>query len=182
VEDFRGKRLLIVGGGDSAVDWANTLAEVTAEQTLIHRRDAFRAHEDSVAQMFAGRTRVLTFHELRGLAGEGRVRQATVYDNKSKKEQLLEVDEVLVNIGFESSLGPIAEWGLDLQGGQIVVDHTMMTNRPGIFAAGDVCAYPGKLKLLATGFGEACTAVNHAKRFLDPEANVFPGHSTNLRR
>jgi thioredoxin reductase (NADPH) len=182
VEDYRGKRLLIVGGGDSAVDWANTLSGVTAAQTLIHRRDAFRAHEDSVARMLAGPTRVLTFHELRALEGEDRLRRAIIYDNRSSQGQEIEIDEVLVNVGFESSLGPIAGWGLELRGGQIVVDHTMMTSRPGIFAAGDVCTYPGKLKLLATGFGEACTAVNYAKKYLDPQAAIFPGHSTNLKR
>lgn len=182
VDDYRGKRLLIIGGGDSAVDWANTLADVTASQTLIHRRDAFRAHEDSVERMHAGPTRVLTFHELRALEGDDRLRKAIIYDNRSKQAQEIEIDEVLVNVGFESSLGPIAGWGLELRGGQIVVDHTMMTSRPGIFAAGDVCTYPGKLKLLATGFGEACTAVNYAKNFLDPAAQIFPGHSTNLPR
>lgn len=182
VDDYRGKKVLIVGGGDSAVDWANTLAEVTAGQTLIHRRDVFRAHEDSVERMLAGPTRVLTFHELRALEGEGHLRRAIIYDNRSKEGQEIEVDEVLVNVGFESSLGPIAGWGLELRGGQILVDHTMMTSRPGIFAAGDVCTYPGKLKLLATGFGEACTAVNYAKKYLDPQAPIFPGHSTNLKR
>jgi thioredoxin reductase (NADPH) len=182
VDDYRGKRLLIVGGGDSAVDWANTLAPVTAQQTLIHRRDAFRAHEDSVAHMLDGPTRVLTFHELRALEGDDHLRRAIIYDNRSSEGQEIDVDAVLVNVGFESSLGPIAGWGLELRGGQVVVDHTMMTSRPGVFAAGDVCAYPGKLKLLATGFGEACTAVNHAKKFIDPKAALFPGHSTNLKQ
>jgi thioredoxin reductase (NADPH) len=89
---------------------------------------------------------------------------------------------VRVNIGFESTLGPLAGWGLNLEGGQIVVDAMMQTNRPGIFAAGDAATFPGKLKLIATGFGEACTAVNFAKHYLDPAANIFPGHSSNMKR
>jgi ferredoxin/flavodoxin---NADP+ reductase len=181
LEDFRGKRLLIVGGGDSAVDWANTLSPIASQTTLIHRRDQFRAHEDSVIKMRQGATRILTFHELKSIAGNGRIQQAIIYDNRIKSEQTLEVDAVLVNIGFESSLGPLKDWGLELEGGSIKVDSMMHTNRPGVFAAGDIAAYPGKLKLIATGFGEACTAVNYAKHYLDPAANIFPGHSSNMK-
>jgi thioredoxin reductase (NADPH) len=134
--------------------------------------------------MMQTRTRVLTFHELRSIGGDGRVQSAVIYDNrtKGKEERELSVDHVLVNIGFESSLGPIKDWGLALEGGSIKVDAMMRTSRPGIFAAGDVAAYPGKLKLIATGFGEACMAVNFAKHYLDPSANVFPGHSSNMKR
>lgn len=181
-EIFRGKRLLIVGGGDSAVDWANTLAPITARQTLIHRRDQFRAHEQSVRQMLNGPTDVRVFHELAELKGDGRVEQAVIYDNRSNVRETIDVDAVLVNIGFASSLGPIRHWGLELQGGQILVDSMMQTNLPGIFAAGDIAAHPGKIKLIATGFAEAAIAVNFAKHLIDPKANVFPGHSTNLRR
>jgi ferredoxin/flavodoxin---NADP+ reductase len=93
----------------------------------------------------------------------------------------LDIDEVLVNIGFESSVGPIRDFGLSMEGSHIVVDSTMRTNRPGIFAAGDIATFPGKLKLIATGFGEACIAVNYAKQYIDPTANVFPGHSSNMK-
>lgn len=182
VEDFRDKRILIIGGGDSAVDWANTLAALTASQTLIHRRDAFRAHEDSVQQMRQGPTRILLWHELRSLEGDRHVERAIVYDNRSKAEQTIEVDAVLANLGFISSLGPIANWGLELEGNSIGVDSMMHTNRPGVFAAGDVAAYAGKLKLIATGFAEACTAVNFAKVHIDPSARAFPGHSSEMKR
>jgi thioredoxin reductase (NADPH) len=181
LDDYRGRRVLIVGGGDSAVDWANTLAPITASQTLIHRRDGFRAHEQSVALMRAGPTKILVFHELRSIAGNGQVERATIYDNRSNHEQTLEVERVLVNVGFETSLGPIKDWDLDILGGQIKVDSMMHTSRSGIFAAGDVCTYPGKLKLIATGFGEAATAVNHIKQYLDPAAKVFPGHSSEMK-
>lgn len=182
IDPFRGKRVLIVGGGDSAVDWANMLAPVASHLTLIHRRDAFRAHEESVRRMRQAVPDIRVFHELKAISGDGCVRQVVLYDSRSKTEQTLDVDHVLVNIGFETHLGPIANWGLELEGGQVKVDPMMMTSRPGIFAAGDIAAFPGKLKLIATGFGEACTAVNFAKHYLDPAANIFPGHSTNLKR
>jgi thioredoxin reductase (NADPH) len=181
-KDFAKQRVLIVGGGDSAIDWANMLSAVADKVTLIHRRDQFRAHEDSVQKMRQGRTDVRTFHELKSIAGNGRVQQAVIYDNRSKSEQTLDVDHVLVNIGFDSSLGPIKEWNLEIEGGQVKVDSMMQTSRPGIFAAGDICTFPGKLKLIATGFGEACIAVNFAKHYLDPKANIFPGHSSNMKR
>jgi thioredoxin reductase (NADPH) len=180
LETMRHQRLLIVGGGDSAVDWANSLCELARSITLIHRRDVFRAHEHSVAQLRCSPVCVLTFHELKSIIGEDRVEQVVVYDNRSKQEQTLEVDAILVNIGFNSSAGPLRHWGLKLEGAAISVDATMCGSRPGVYAAGDAAAYPGKLKLIATGFGEACTAVNHAKHYIDPKARVFPGHSTDL--
>ena len=184
LDTFRQRRVLIVGGGDSAVDWANMLSPVASSLTLIHRRHQFRAHEDSVAKMRAGPTRILTPYELRSIGGDnGTIQRAVVYDNASKEpaDVKLDVDDVLVNIGFESSLGPIKDFGLELEGGQIKVDPMMRTNRQGIFAAGDIATFPGKLKLIATGFGEACVAVNYAKQYLDPAANVFPGHSSNMK-
>jgi thioredoxin reductase (NADPH) len=182
LEEFRGKRVLIVGGGDSAVDWANTLAPVASHVTLIHRRDQFRAHEDSVVRLRQSAVRLRMFYELKSIGGDGRVEQATIYDNRTQEEQTLEVDAVLANIGFVNSLGPIKDWGLQIEGAQIVVDSMMQTSRPGIFGAGDIVTYPGKLRLIATGFGEAAIAVNYAKHYLDPHANIFPGHSTNLKR
>jgi thioredoxin reductase (NADPH) len=179
--DFSGQRILIVGGGDSAVDWANALAPV-ANVTLIHRRDVFRAHEDSVGKMKLGPARLLLFHELKALGGNGQVEHATIYDNRSKQHQTIEVDAVLVNIGFDSALGPIAHWDLELEGGQIKVDGMMQTNRPGVYAAGDICTYPGKLKLIVTGFSEAAIAANYAKHYIDPAANIFPGHSSSLKK
>jgi thioredoxin reductase (NADPH) len=182
LEPFRQSKVLIVGGGDSAVDWANMLSPIATKLTLIHRRDQFRAHEDSVTKMRQTRAEIRVFHELKSIEGNGRVERATIYDNRSKAEQTLDVDHVLVNIGFETNLGPIKDWNLEIEGGQIKVDSMMQTSRPGIFAAGDICTFPGKLKLIATGFGEACIAVNFAKHYLDPSANIFPGHSSNMKR
>lgn len=182
VQELYDQPILIVGGGDSAVDWANTLAGHTARQTLIHRRDVFRAHEDSVARLMSGPTDVRIFHELRAIGGEGRIERATIYDNQSGAEETLQVSHILVNVGFTNSLGPIKDWGLEIQGGSIRVDSAMRTSRAGVFAAGDVTTYAGKLKLIATGFGEAATAVNHAKQFIDPTAKLFPGHSSDMKR
>jgi ferredoxin/flavodoxin---NADP+ reductase len=182
LQAMREKRVLIVGGGDSAVDWANMISPIAASVTLIHRRDQFRAHEQSVEAMRRGQTRILTFHELRRVGGQETVEEAVIYDNRSNAEQTLQIDALLVNVGFNNSLGPIKQWGLDIEGGSIKVDAMMQTNVPGVFAAGDIAAFPGKLKLIATGFGEACIAVNFAKHFLDPKASIFPGHSSNMKR
>jgi thioredoxin reductase (NADPH) len=178
---FQGKKVLIVGGGDSAVDWANMLAPVAGQVTVIHRRDQFRAHEDSVVKMRCTACQIRTFYELKSIEGDGRLERATIFDNRTKAEETLDVDAVLVNIGFVNALGPIKNWGLEIEGNSIKVDSMMQTKRPGIFAAGDICTYPGKLKLIATGFGEAAVAVNYAKHYLDPSANIFPGHSSNMK-
>jgi thioredoxin reductase (NADPH) len=149
---------------------------------LIHRRDQFRAHEAAVEQMRAGPTKILTPYELRRLEGDGHLRAAAIYNNDSDTEETLEVDAVLVNIGFISSLGPLQKWGLAIESNAITVDYRMMTSLPGIFAAGDVVSYPGKLKLISVGFGEAAIAVNHAKQHIDPTARLFPGHSSEMKR
>jgi len=181
LKSLHGQRILIVGGGDSAVDWANMLSPHAAQITLIHRRDQFRAHEDSVKKMRQSSVKIKTPFELKSVAGHPRIERAVIFDNKTKVEEQLEIDALLVNIGFDNALGPIADWGLNLEGGQIIVDSMMQTNRPGVFAAGDIATFPGKLKLIATGFGEAAIAVNYAKHYLDPTANIYPGHSTGMK-
>jgi ferredoxin/flavodoxin---NADP+ reductase len=178
VEDFRDKRVLLVGGGDSAVDWANMLAPITANQVLIHRRDKFRAHEDSVEKMMKTRTKVMLWHELKRIEGNGKIERAVVYDNRSNEETVIECDAVVSNLGFVNTLGPIKDWGLTIEKNSIVVDRLQRTNRVGIFSAGDICTYEGKLKLIASGFGEAATAVNFGKTLIDPSAKLFPGHSS----
>jgi thioredoxin reductase (NADPH) len=177
---FAGKRLLIVGGGDSAVDWALNLHPIAHEVTLIHRRDEFRAHEQSVQELRHSPVKILTPYEVRRVCGNGQLERAIIFHNKTQEEIELEVDAVILNLGFVATLGPIKNWGLELQGSQIVVDEYMQTNLPGVYAAGDVCTHPGKLKLIATGVGEVCTAVNHAKSVIDPSAKMFPGHSSDM--
>ena len=177
---FRGRRVLLLGGGDTAVDWALHLEPLASELTLIHRRDQFRAHEDSVNKLHASRCRVVPFHELKTLEGDGRVERAIIYDNRSKAETTMTVDDVVVNFGFVANLGPLKTWGLTIKANSLEVSQKMETNLPGVFAAGDLVSYPGKLKLIATGFGEAAMAVCGAKLVVDPKARYFPGHSSEM--
>lgn len=179
-EEFRDRSLLIVGGGDSAVDWALNLIPVARRITLIHRRGSFRAHADSVRKLLDSPVTVKVFHELRGLRGEPEVSEAIIMDTKTGQEETLGVDAVLAFLGLVGRLGSIASWGLTLDGDAIVVDTRLQTNLPEVFAAGDVVTYPGKLRLIATGFGEAATAVNNAVPYIQPEAPLFPGHSSAI--
>ena len=184
-EQYRGKRLMIVGGGDSALDWALTLKDVASEVLLIHRRVGFRALERSVAEFrVASRAGELSFrdhHEVREIRGGDRLESVVIFDNRTGEEVVIEVDAVLTFLGFKPDLGPMKGWGLELEGNRVAVDRLMRTNLQGVFAVGDLVAYDGKLDLIATGFAEAATAVNQAVRRLDPEARVNPGHSTNLK-
>jgi thioredoxin reductase (NADPH) len=182
---YEGQRVLIVGGGDSAVDWALDLKDRTEALTLIHRRKGFRAHAQSMQQLdeavAEGTVDLLTFREVRQIHGTDCVTAATIFDNRTDEDTRLDVDAVLALIGFRPDLGPLADWGLDLERNTIRVEPTMATNIPGVFAAGDIATYPGKLELIATGFSEAAVAVNHAVHHIDPGARVNPGHSTNLK-
>ncbi|HTJ22786.1 MAG TPA: NAD(P)/FAD-dependent oxidoreductase [Gemmatimonadaceae bacterium] len=184
-EAFRGQRVLIVGGGDSAFDWAQQLLDRAAALTLVHRSDRFRAHGATVQAVTTaaaeGRAKVLTFHELAEIHGNGEgVRAVTLKDVKAKTHFDLDVDVILPMLGFVSDIGPLAQWGLQVEKDEIVVDSTMETGRTGIWAAGDITIYPGKLKLIATGFSEAAIAVNQAVHWIYPDKKVAPGHSSNM--
>jgi len=184
-EEFRGQRVLIIGGGDSAFDWMQQLLERASEITLMHRSDRFRAHAATVGAVqeacTAGRARVLTFHELVDVYGNGEhVRGVTIRDIKGKTQHQLDVDAILPMLGFVSDIGPMAEWGLNLEKDEIAVTSTMESGRTGVWAAGDITTYPGKLKLIATGFSEAAIAVNQAVHWIYPEKKVTPGHSSNM--
>jgi ferredoxin/flavodoxin---NADP+ reductase len=183
---YKDKRVLIIGGGDSAVDWFMMLKDLAKSVTLIHRREAFRAHAATVELMkqaaMKGEGRVLTPYELKKLHGKDHVTEAIIFQNQTKTEIPLPVDEVLSMAGYLSKLGPIADWGLELDKRQIKVSPEMMTSIPGIFAAGDVASYPGKLKLIATGFGEAAIAANYAAHYINPELSVEPGHSSDRQQ
>lgn len=178
---YRGLKVLIVGGGNSAFDWALHLHPVAESVTLIHRRDGFRAHEDTIRQVLVSPTRVRVFYEVKEIHGSDRVEAVTIFNNKTGEEERMPVDTVLLTLGFLANLGPIQNWGLKIEKGSILVNTKMETNVPGVYAAGDVIDYPGKLNLIATGFGDACVAVNHAKAYLDPKAKAFPGHSSEMK-
>jgi thioredoxin reductase (NADPH) len=177
---YHNQRVLIVGGGDSAVDWALNLEDTAKKITLIHRRDAFRAHEDSVEKLMASSCDVKVFYELREVKGREWVESAAVYNNQMKETEEIEADAVLLMLGFNANLGPIKEWGLEISKNSIVVSPRMETNIPGVYAAGDVAEFPGKLKLIATGTSDAAIAVNYAKTYIDPSAGAFPGHSSEI--
>jgi thioredoxin reductase len=181
LDRFRDQKVLISGGGDSALDWALMLEPIAEQVMLVHRRDKFRAHEHSVELLMNSKVKVITPTEITSLRGEGSIKQVTLTDIKSGEVTDYNVDAVIVTFGFVSSLGPISEWGLNIEGGSIIVDSRMETNIPGIFAAGDITTYPGKLKLIAVGFGEAPTAINNAKVYVDPDAKLSPGHSSNMK-
>ncbi|MCU6796774.1 MULTISPECIES: NAD(P)/FAD-dependent oxidoreductase [Paenibacillus] len=178
---FKGQKVLISGGGDSAVDWALMLEPIAEKVYLTHRRDKFRAHEHSVENLNKSTVEILTPKEITALHGEDYINRVVLTDCKSGVTTDVDVDAVIVNFGFISSLGPIAEWGFEIDNGSIIVDSRMETSIPGIFAAGDITTYPGKLKLIAVGFGEAPTAINNAKVYIDPTAKLSPGHSSNMK-
>jgi thioredoxin reductase (NADPH) len=176
---FQGQRVLVVGGGDTALDWAHSLLQVAREVTLIHRRGTFRAHEQSVKEILLSSANVLRYYELKALHGDEHVQAATVFDNRSGDEITLEVDAVVLGLGFLANLGPIKEWGLELSRNSILVDSTTQTNLLGVYAVGDIATYEGKLKLIATATAEAATAANYAKNYIDPKTKVSPGHSSD---
>jgi thioredoxin reductase (NADPH) len=179
LETFRDKRVLVVGGGDTALDWALSLLPIAKQVALIHRRDRFRAHEESVRELFASPSEVLLFHELQALHGEEKVTGATVFHNRTGAELEIEVDAVVLGLGFLANLGPIKKWGLEIIKNSILVDTTMRTNLPAVYAVGDITTYEGKIKLIATATAEAAIAANYAKNYLDPESRIFPGHSSD---
>jgi thioredoxin reductase len=179
LEAFRGKRVLVVGGGDTALDWAHSLLNYASQVTLIHRRGTFRAHEHSVSQVLKSACTVLPFYELKSLHGDDCVRSVTVFDNRSGDEMEIEVDSIVMGLGFLANLGPIKDWGLEIVRNSILVDNTYQTNLPGVYAVGDIATYDGKLKLIATATAEAAVAVNFAKNYIDPSEKVSPGHSSD---
>jgi thioredoxin reductase (NADPH) len=175
--DLAGHHVLIVGGGDSAFDWALALHPIARTVTLVHRRDRFRAHAATVDRVRALPVRILVNAQLTALHGDARVTAAEITAGGGETHRV-PVDTVVAALGFTADLGPLADWGLQLDRRHVVVTSTMATNLPRVFAAGDIVDYPGKVRLIATGFGEAATAVNNAAVAIDPAAHLFPGHSS----
>lgn len=174
-----GKRLVVVGGGDSAFDWTMNLQPLAASILQIHRSDKYKAHEDTIQKVMSLPIEFKPFHEVKEVHGEEHVEGVTIFDNRTKEEFRCDCDELLLNLGFLTNLGPIKQWGFHIVGNSIEVNSRMETNIPGVYGAGDIVDYQGKLKLIATGFGEAAIAVNHAKAYVDPAAKVNPGHSSD---
>ena len=181
LESYRGQRVLIIGGGDSAVDWALSLAPIAEHVTLIHRREGFRAHDTSVNALMESAVDVRVFYELRELQGDGKVERAVIFDNRTDEDLTIEVDKTLLALGFKADLGPMREWNLETIGRRYIqVNNKMETNLPGIYAAGDVALQEDldPLNLIVVGYGQVTVAVNYAYAYLKPGGKVFPGHSS----
>ena len=175
------KDVVVVGGGDSAVDFALMIEPLARSVTLVHRRDQFRAHEESMRQLRESSVNVKTFFEVAQIHGDERITGVTLRENRGKSSIDRPADLVFSALGFTAALGPIVKWGLEIDSQQIVVNSKMETSVPGVYAAGDIVTYPGKLKLISSGFGEAPIAISNAKTYINPEAKLYPGHSSDRK-
>ncbi|MDQ3849391.1 MAG: NAD(P)/FAD-dependent oxidoreductase [Actinomycetota bacterium] len=182
--EFVGKRVLIVGGGDSACDWVVNLLDTAQRVALCHRREGFRAHESTVNQVMAaagsGRIDLHVPFQIRDVAGNGGVERVLLYHSEDETHEVeIEIDAILLQLGFKTALGPLKDWGLEISKGAIVVDPLMRTNLDRVWACGDITTFDGKLKLIATGFSEAAIAVAQAVHSFRPEMKIQPKYSTN---
>ena len=180
LDHFKGKEVVVFGGGDSAVDWALMLEGVASKVSIVHRRDKFRAHEHSVKLLQESSVEILTNYIPFEIVGESKIDTILLKSTKDNEIVKMEADDYIVNYGFISNLGSILQWGLEIQNKSIVVNSKAETNIPGIYAVGDVATYDGKVKLITTGFGEAPIAVSNAKVFIDPKQSIHIAHSTTL--
>lgn len=180
LDDYADADVVIAGGGDSAFDWAHALGPIARSVTLVHRRATFRAHPATVAAVAESGVEVLTNAQIRKIHGNGSIQGVEVATDDGAVCEL-SCQRIVAALGFTANLGPLLDWGIEIRNRRhIVVDSTMQTTVQGIFAAGDINDYAGKVRLIAVGFGESATAVNNAAHYIDPETPVFPGHSTDM--
>jgi thioredoxin reductase len=173
---YAGQDIVVVGGGDSALDWALMLESIGRSVTIVHRRGEFRAHQHSVELLKASSVRIITDGQVSGVRGDPDVTEVDITVKGEDEPVTLKCDKLVAALGFTANLGPLMEWGIDIQKRQVMVDPAGRTSVPGVYAAGDIVDYDGKVKLIATGFGEVATAVNNAFAYLNPGKSAFPGH------
>jgi thioredoxin reductase (NADPH) len=179
-EDYRDKDVVIAGGGDSAFDWALTLSPVARSVTLVHRREKFRAHEALVREVTGAGVAVITSAEIVAASGETGIEAVDVLSKTTREATRLKAQAVVAALGFTADISALEAWGLEVADRRVTVGTTMATSLPRVYAAGDITEYPGKVRLIAVGFGEAATAVNNAVAALDPAVPLFPGHSSDF--
>lgn len=178
--EYAGTDVVVVGGGDSAIDWALMLQPIAKSLTLVHRREAFRGHQGSVELLMATAVQIMLNAQVTMTLGDSELEAVQVTVAGEGEPRVIACQRLVAALGFTANLGPLREWGLELQNNRhVVVDAAMRTNVPGVFSAGDVTDYDGKVRLIAVGFGEVATAVNNAAVHINPKAHVFPGHSTD---
>ena len=171
---YAGRNVVVVGGGDSAIDWALMLEPIAKSVVVIHRRDQFRAHPHSVEVLKASSVRLLTTAQIAAVRGDPNVGEVDV--DVAGTIHTVPCEKLIAALGFTANLGPLLEWGIEIRKRNIVVDTRGQTTVTGIYAAGDIVDYDGKVNLIATGFGEVATAINNAAAYLNPDVSAFPGH------
>ncbi len=179
LEVHAGKDVVIIGGGDSAIDWAWSLHSIARSVTLVHRRDKFRAHASMVDKVRDAGVRLITSSELSAVRGGDHVTEVDITSKTDKSIETMPAQTVVAALGFIANIGAMADWGLNLEKRKVVVDTTMRSSLHRIYGAGDIATYLGKVPLISVGFGEAATAVNNAAPLIDPSHGVFPGHSSD---
>jgi thioredoxin reductase (NADPH) len=182
--DFKGKKVVIFGGGDAAIDWTLELVNHADSVTLVHRRDEFRCASASLEAVEdlkkAGKLSIHVSQQLIGLKDEGDILRSLIIEDKDQIKKELIADAALFFFGVSIVPGPILEWGLDIEQRLIKVDVSKMcTNLSGIYAAGDIVSYPGKIKSIVTGFGEVVTACHAIQKYLNPDKPQSFIHSTS---
>lgn len=181
IQQYANQQIVVLGGGDSAVDWSLAFEPLAKSTQIVHRRDHFRAMEHSIEALKASTVTIHTPYTPQALQGEKGLATAIELTKVKSKEQLtLPFDHLFVNYGFKSSVGSLKEWGLDLHRNRILVNSKQESSIAGIYAVGDCCFYEGKVDLIATGLGEGPTAVNNAMHFINPTERVQPKHSSSL--
>ena len=181
IQQYEGQQVTVLGGGDSAVDWALALEPIAKKVSIIHRRPQFRAQEHSVKQLEESSVEILTPYLPEQIIGNGEKIQSVVLKHAKGEDQIeIPVDDFIVNYGFSSSIGGMKNWGFDVQRNCIVTNSQMETTLPGVFAVGDIATYDGKVKIIATGFGEAPVAINAAMTYVNPNSRPSTIHSSSM--